>query len=102
MIAAVVATCVGCYAFKLAGYLVPERVLQPPRVERAVSVLPIALLASLIVSQTFVRSNHLALDARAAGLFVAAVALAVRAPLALSLVLAVVATAAVRAVLHVP
>ena len=39
----------GCYAFKLAGYLVPERVLGRPVVRKVVELLPVALLAALVV-----------------------------------------------------
>jgi branched-subunit amino acid transport protein AzlD len=90
---AVAVTCVGCYALKAAGFLVPERVITHPRTAAAVRVLPLALLASLIVTQTFQTRTGFALDGRALGVVVAAVALRLHAPLALALVLAVAAAA---------
>ena len=43
----------GCYALKLAGLSVPQRVLDAPRVQRVALLLPVALLAALISMQTF-------------------------------------------------
>jgi hypothetical protein len=45
----VLATAGGCYALKVAGYLVPARFLDAPQVRRLVELLPIALLAALVV-----------------------------------------------------
>ena len=82
------------YAVKLGGYLVPRRVLQVPWVDRVVPLLTVALLSSLVVTQGFLAQGVPTLDARAAGLAVAVVALVLRAPF-----LAVVALAAVTAAL---
>ncbi|HEX8520185.1 MAG TPA: AzlD domain-containing protein [Pseudonocardia sp.] len=78
--AAVLAGAAGCYAIKLAGLSLPARVLRNPRVERAGALLPIALLAALVATQTVTTGQRLALDARAAGLAVAVVAVLLRAP----------------------
>jgi hypothetical protein len=85
------------YATKLAGWLVPPRWLEHPVVLRATALLPPALLAALVVVQAASSGRHLVLDARAAGLAVAAVALLARAPFVAVVVLAAVAAAAVRA-----
>ena len=45
----VLATAGGCYALKVAGYLVPARLLDAPQVRRLVELLPVALLAALVV-----------------------------------------------------
>ena len=82
------------YAVKLGGYLVPRRVLQVPWVDRAVPLLTVALLSSLVITQGFLAQGVPTLDARAAGLAVAVVALVLRAPF-----LAVVALAALTAAL---
>jgi uncharacterized membrane protein len=79
---------VGCYALKLAGLSVPQRVLDGVRVRRVAALLPVALLAALIATQTFTGG----VDARAAGLAAAAVAVVLRAPF-----LVVVAVAAATA-----
>jgi hypothetical protein len=90
-------TAVGCYAVKLIGLLVPAGALERPVVKRLAALLPVALLAALTVQQTFADGRALVLDARAAGLAAAAVALMVRAPFLLVVGVAVVVTAAVRA-----
>jgi len=95
---AVLATAVGCYAVKLAGLLVPEGVLERPLVRRLAALLPVALLAALTAQQTFADGHTLLLDARAAGLGAAAVALVLRAPFLVIVGVAVVVTAGVRAV----
>ncbi|MGO4422832.1 AzlD domain-containing protein, partial [Streptomyces sp. MCAF7] len=55
------------------------------------------LLAALTAQQTFGDGQHLVLDARAAGLGAAAVALVLRAPFLVVVAVAVVVTAGVRA-----
>ena len=68
------------FALKFAGYTVPPSFLEKPRVSRVTALLPAALLAALVVMQTFTTGAQLALDARAAGLAAAAIALLLRAP----------------------
>lgn len=82
-----------CYVMKLAGLSMPQRVLQDPRIQRTVPLLPVALLAGLIAINTFSSDMHLVLDARAAALAVAAAAVLLRAPF-LVVVVAAAATAA--------
>ncbi|MER5492394.1 AzlD domain-containing protein [Streptomyces sp. LE64] len=91
-------TAVGCYAAKLLGLLVPAGVLERPLVRRLAALVPVALLAALTAQQTFADGRALVLDARAAGLAAAAVALLLRAPFLVVVGAAVVVTAAVRAV----
>ncbi|MFF4757527.1 AzlD domain-containing protein [Streptomyces sp. NPDC001292] len=94
---AVAVTAVGCYAVKLAGLLVPAGALERPLVKRLAALLPVALLAALTAQQTFADGRTLVLDARAAGLAAAAVALLLRAPFLVVVGAAVVVTAGVRA-----
>ena len=82
-----------CYAIKLAGLSLPQRFLQDPRIQRTVPLLPVALLAALIATQTFSTGRHLVLDVRVAALAVAAIAVLLRAPF-LVVVAAGTATAA--------
>ena len=82
-----------CYAIKLAGLSLPQRFLQDPRIQRTVPLLPVALLAALIATQTFSTGRHLVLDVRVAALAVAAIAVLLRAPF-LVVVAAGAATAA--------
>jgi branched-subunit amino acid transport protein len=70
----------GCYLLKLAGLSLPARVLDHPVVERVADLIPVALLAALVAVQVFAHGTRLTIDARAAGLGVAVVALVLRAP----------------------
>lgn len=62
-----------------------------------IALLPAALLAALVVTQTFADAGSLTLDARAAGVAVALVAIACRAGMLTVVALATVTTAALRA-----
>ena len=61
-----------------------------------IAMLAPTLLAALVVTGTFGEDGHLVLDARAAGIAVAAVALWLRAPVLLAVALAALTTALVR------
>jgi branched-subunit amino acid transport protein len=89
---------VGCYALKLAGLSIPAAVLERPLVERIADLIPVALLAALVAVQVFARGPHLTLDARAAGLAVAVVALMLRAPFLVVVVAAALTAALLRLV----
>jgi uncharacterized membrane protein len=79
--ALVLATSAGCYAFKLAGYLVPARLLERPRMRGVVELLPVALLAALVVVEAVAEGRHIQLDGpRLAGFAVGAAAVWRRAP----------------------
>jgi branched-subunit amino acid transport protein len=80
MWAAVLLGAAGCYLCKVAGLSVPDRVLAGERVRRLATLLPIALLTALIVVQALTAGHRIVLDARAAGLAAAAVAVLLRAP----------------------
>ena len=88
-----VVACLACYAFKLAGLSLPQRWLEDSRVQRTVPLIPVALLAALVATQTFSTGRHLVVDVRAAALGVAVVAVLLRAPF-LVVVVAAAATAA--------
>ncbi|HEV1998453.1 MAG TPA: AzlD domain-containing protein [Candidatus Dormibacteraeota bacterium] len=59
-------------------------------------LLPVALLAALIATQTFSSGRSLTLDARAVGLGVAAVAVVLRAPFLVVVAAAAITTALMR------
>ncbi|WP_411084104.1 AzlD domain-containing protein [Streptomyces sp. cmx-18-6] len=90
-------TVAGCYLAKLLGLLVPAGVLERPLVQRMAALLPVALLAALTAQQTFGDGQQIVLDARAAGLAAAGLALVLRAPFLVVVGAAVVVTAGVRA-----
>lgn len=94
---AVLAAAAVCGGLKLAGWFVPARALEHPTARRVAVVLPVALLAGLVVVQVFAHGQHLALDARAAGLAAGALALTLRAPFLVVVVVAAATAALVRA-----
>ncbi len=93
----VLAACVLAFALKLAGYVVPHRLLEGRRVRRVTALLPVALLTALVVVQAFGGTDRsLVLDSRAVGLGVAVVALLLRAPFLVVVVLAAATAAGLR------
>lgn len=84
-------------ALKGAGPLLLGGRALPPRLLGVVALLAPTLLAALIVVNAFADERRLVLDARAAGLGVAALAVALRAPVLVVVVVAALAAAAVRA-----
>jgi len=86
----------GCFALKLAGHSVPQTVLGRPRVRRVAALLPVALLAALVAVQTLSSGQALVIDARLAGVAVAAVALVLRAPFLVVVMVAGVVAAGLR------
>jgi hypothetical protein len=93
---AVLAASIIAFAFKLSGYTVPPAWLEQPRISRVTEMLPAALLAALVVLETFSTGSRLVLDARAAALIVAIVALALLAPFIVVVVLAAFTAAMLR------
>ncbi len=76
----------------------PEGVLAHPRARRVTAALPIAMLAALVATQTFSGAGGaLVVDARTAAVGVAVVALLLRAPFVVVVVLGAVTAAALRA-----
>jgi branched-subunit amino acid transport protein len=69
----------------------------PGRVTGVFEALAPALLAALVVTQTFASDEDLVLDARAVGLGAAAVAVVLRAPIVVTAAVAAVAAAIFRA-----
>jgi branched-subunit amino acid transport protein len=95
---AIFATAAACFALKLAGWSLPARLLEGERLQRAAALLPFALLAALVVVQTFGKGHSLTVDARAAGLAAAGFAVLRRAPFIVAVVVAAATAAIVRAV----
>jgi hypothetical protein len=85
------------FALKFAGFLVPAGWLQRPRISRITDLLPPTLLAALVVVQTFTTGEHLVLDARVGGLIAAFVALLLRAPFIVVVIVASATAAGLRA-----
>ena len=68
----------------------------PPRVAELLSMVAPAILAALVVAETFAHGRSLVVDARLAGVAAGAVAIALRAPLWVVIVAGALATAGVR------
>lgn len=84
----VIVAALGCYLLKLVGLSVPPAVLARPLIRRAVELLPAALLAALVAVNTLSGDGALVLDFRLAALGAAAVALWLRAPFIVVLLVA--------------
>ncbi|MFM1966865.1 MAG: hypothetical protein RL134_2590 [Actinomycetota bacterium] len=85
------------YALKLLGYVVPQRVLDTPLLRRITLLIPVALLSALIGLWTFVDGTTITIDARVPGVIAALIALVLRAPFLVVIVVAAAVTALVRA-----
>ena len=93
----IIAVALANAAIKAAGPLLVGGRDLPPRVVAVIALLAPALLAALVVTETFGENRHLVLDERAIGVAVAGLMLALRAPVLIAVALAAVATALTRA-----
>lgn len=84
------------YATKMVGYQVPSAWLESPWVLRLSSTVTVGLLAALVMTNTFVSGTAVVLDARMVALAAAAVALVLRAPFLLVVVIGAAAAALAR------
>jgi branched-subunit amino acid transport protein len=95
---AVVGGSLSCYAEKVLGFLVPERILTQPALRKVTVLIPVALLAALMAIQTFsIAGGAIAVDARLVGLVVAGICLTLRAPFLVVIIAAAAAAALTRA-----
>jgi branched-subunit amino acid transport protein len=93
---AVVAVGAGTVVLKAVGPVGVAGRRLPSRVTDLLTMVAPAILAALVVSETFASGRSLVLDARVAGLAAGAAAVALRAPLWLVVVAGATATALVR------
>lgn len=77
---AILGTSAIAFGLKYLGHSIPEKYLTNPRALRINTLIPIALLSALVAVQTFADEKKLEIDQRFAGLAVAVIALALRAP----------------------
>ena len=77
---AVIGTSAIAFGLKYLGHSIPEKYLTNPRALRINTLIPIALLSALVAVQTFADEKKLEIDQRLAGVAVAVIALALRAP----------------------
>ena len=93
----IVAVALASAAIKAVGPILLGGRELPSSVNAVIALLVPAVLAALVITQTFSEEGRLVLDEKAIGVAVAAVSLALRAPVLLTVALAVVATALTRA-----
>lgn len=86
--AAIIMASLVVWALKTAGYVLPKRFIEGAAMSRVATVVTVALLASLVVSQTLQTTTGIVFDARVPALGVAAVLLYYRAPFLIVLVAA--------------
>jgi branched-subunit amino acid transport protein len=89
---------VGTATIKAAGPLLVGGRSLPPFAQSVIALLAPALLAALVITETFAHEGELTIDPRAAGLAAAALAIALRASLIMTMIVAALATAGLRAV----
>ncbi len=92
----IVVVAVASAAIKAAGPVVVGGRSLPPRLVATIAFLAPALLAALVVSETFSEGPRYVLDAKALGVLATAGALALRAPVLLAVTLAAVVAAVAR------
>jgi uncharacterized membrane protein len=93
----VIAIASATIVIKAAGPVILGGRQLPPAVLNVVALLPAALLAALVAVLTFQANGSLVLDARLIGVAVAAVAIWLRTPILIVVLLAAAVTAAARA-----
>jgi branched-subunit amino acid transport protein len=84
------------YLCKALGFVVVGSRVMPALVERCLALIPASLLAALVAKDSFSTGQALVIDARAAGVAVAVVAVWRRAPFILVVAAAMAVTALVR------
>jgi branched-subunit amino acid transport protein len=95
---AVIAAAAGCYGLKLAGLSLPDSLVTHPRALRSASLLPVATLSALVVTDLFDNDRHYTADWHTlAGLGAASIALWCKRSLIVVLLIAITTTAALRA-----
>ena len=86
----------GAFVLKIAGYFVPQKLMDNQRFRNVSGLLPIGLLGGLIMVQTFANGMSLTLDGRVLGLVVAIPLLLKKAPFIVVVLSAALVTAAAR------
>jgi uncharacterized membrane protein len=92
----IAALAVGTALIKSAGPLAVGGRELPPRITAVIALMAPALLAALVVQETFSHDGELVIDARTAGMAGAALAIAAKLPLIAVVTIAAVVTAVTR------
>ena len=96
MIPALLVLAVGTFVLKAVGPMAAGGREFPPILGQLTDLLPAALLAALVATQTFGGADGLSLDARVVGVGAAAIAVALKAPFGLVVLVGAAVTAGVR------
>ena len=92
---AVIGTSLIAFGLKYLGHSVPEKYLKNERMLRINTLIPIVLLSSLVGVQTIADKSKLVIDQRLAGVIVACIALALKAPYFVVVISAALTSAAI-------
>ena len=92
---AIIATSVIAFMLKYLGQAVPAAWLENARIQKFALYLPTALLAALVAVQSLGSEKNIVFDARSIGVVVAAVALFLKAPFPVVVLLAVLTSAGI-------
>ena len=92
---AVIGTSLIAFGLKYLGHSVPEKYLKNARMLRINTLIPIVLLSALVGVQTVADKSKLVIDQRLAGLIVACIALALKAPYFVVVISAALTSAAI-------
>jgi uncharacterized membrane protein len=87
---------IAVYSWKLLGHLVPQRLLDHPRVAASANYLTIALMAALVGVQTFTTKTEVVIDARLAAVLLAVVLTLLRVPFLIMVAAAATLAALIR------
>lgn len=87
----------GVYGQRALGAVAMDSTRLDPRLQHVLTALPLAIISAVIALQAFTTDRAVAVDARAAGLAVAALCAWRRLPLLVTVLAAAAATAALRA-----
>ena len=87
---------VAVLALKVVGYLVPPSLMERPIPARLAGLTTVALLAALVVTQTFERGGDLVLDARVPAVVLSGILFAFRVPFIVVIVVAALVAAGLR------
>lgn len=96
MIVALIVLAIGTYAMKAVGPVAAAGRELPPLAGRLIELLPAALLAALVATQTVGSPDGLTLDARILGVGAAAIAVALKAPFGVVVLVGAAVTAGLR------
>lgn len=94
---AVILLAVGVYGQRVIGATAIDTTRFDPRWQRVLTALPLAIISAVIALQSVTSNRALTIDARAAGIAVAAICAWRRLPLLVTVLAAAATTAAVRA-----